>query len=161
MHVDASEYSAETASLLVSGRKSRRTGKASPSRAKSPAWNTEIAGRLLFEKRQVTVRLAASRSAIRVNERRGRLYGTKAGDPKRTLKSLHLAEISLVDDPSRIAQSEGDRGEAPDRLARRALKTLLQQALACPARSAPARSPPAALPRSAAVRPATLSARPP
>lgn len=30
----------------------------------------------------------------------GAAYGTKAGEPRRTLKALHLAEVSLVDDPS-------------------------------------------------------------
>lgn len=30
----------------------------------------------------------------------GAVYGKKAGEPKRTLKSLHLGEISLVDQPS-------------------------------------------------------------
>ncbi|SFL18372.1 HK97 family phage prohead protease [Methylorubrum salsuginis] len=33
-------------------------------------------------------------------KKNGAVYGQKAGDPKRTLKALHLGEISLVDDPS-------------------------------------------------------------
>lgn len=33
-------------------------------------------------------------------KKNGATYGQKPGEPKRTLKSLHLGEISLVDDPS-------------------------------------------------------------
>ncbi len=33
-------------------------------------------------------------------KKNGATYGQKAGEPKRTLKALHLGEISLVDDPS-------------------------------------------------------------
>lgn len=62
--------------------------------------NTD-AGRLIYEKMNDGA-LAGLSIGYRV-KRNGATYGTKPGEPKRTLKNLHLAEISLVDDPSNSA----------------------------------------------------------
>ena len=59
--------------------------------------NTD-AGRLLYE-RVKDGALGGLSIGYRV-KKNGAVYGSKPGEPKRTLKSVHLAEISLVDDPS-------------------------------------------------------------